>query len=141
MNTAMLQPVESANRNLGRLLTAGSLISGGIVLGKIYGKIQNDIQRKSILEDIHLNDPILKNVDKGTLLEWYATIVHFAPTFSLDKNAVREVLQNFARFGKVDIPTLNMLAATEKNLEAQSRSASWGSIFGEIAKGVGHAVS
>lgn len=60
----------------------------------------------------------------------YATIYHFAPKVSLDKVAVREVLQGFARFGKVDLQTLKMLAETEKALaDPQSKAGVWGNIL------------
>ena len=79
------------NNKAHALGTVGALISGGMLLSKMRNKLQNDMQRKDILEDLHLNDPILKQVDKASLIEWYATIMHFAPKFSLDKASVREV--------------------------------------------------
>lgn len=132
---------KTSTLNMNRVMDIGGLISGALILNKIHGKLQNDIQRKSLLEDLHMNDPVLKNVDKAQLLEWYATIMHFAPRTSLDKTAVREILQNFARFGKADIQTLTMLAETEKNMEsARSNMTSWGSLFGDLARGVGGAI-
>lgn len=65
-------------------------------------------------------------------MEWYATIVHFAPTVSLDKNAVREILQGFARFGRVDLQTLKLLADTEKSM-ASDNSVPWGSVLRMIS--------
>lgn len=118
--------------NTQKIPIAGALISGGIILGKALNSIKNDIRRKSLLEDLYLNDPLLHEIDKAQLMEWYATIVHFAPTVSLDKNAVREVLHGFARFGRVDLQTLKMLADTEKSMTAGD-SVSWGSVLKMIS--------
>lgn len=112
----------------------GMLGIGAAALYKAYTKLHNDATRKHIIQDLHLNDPILRDVDNEKLLEWYATIYHFAPKFSLDKNAVCEVLQNFARFGRVDVNTLKMLAETEKALNASdSKSSSWGDVLKGVA--------
>lgn len=122
--------------------TAGALISGGMLLNKMHSRLQNDMQRKSLIEDLHLNDPILKQVDKSQLIEWYATIMHFAPKFSLDKPAVREVLNSFAQYGRVDLNTLKMLAEVESSVaKASSGSMSWGTMLTGIAQGVGNALS
>lgn len=118
--------------NTQKIPIAGALISGGIILGKALNSIKNDIRRKSLLEDLHLNDPLLHEIDKAQLMEWYATIVHFAPTVSLDKNAVREVMHGFARFGRVDLQTLKMLADTEKNMSTES-TIPWGSVLRMIS--------
>ena len=114
----------------------GMLGVGAAALHKAYTKVHNDVTRKHIIQDLHLNDPILRDVDNEKLLEWYATIYHFAPKFSLDKNAVREVLQNFARFGRVDVNTLKMLAESERALHADS-SATWGTLLMGMAKSLG----
>lgn len=114
--------------NLTGLSVAGAVVTGGVVLGKVINNIKNDIRRKSLLEDLHLNDPLLRDIDKAQLMEWYATIVHFAPTVSLDKNAVREILQGFARFGRVDLQTLKLLADTEKSM-ASDHTVPWGSVL------------
>ena len=106
----------------------GAFVTGGAVIGKVINRIRNDIRRKSLLEDLYLNDPLLHEIDKAQLMEWYATIVHFAPTVSLDKNAVREVLHGFARFVRVDLQTLKMLADTEKSMDS-SNTVPWGSII------------
>lgn len=120
-----------------KVIAVGSIVAGGVTLHKAYKAIQNDAQRKTLLNDLHLNDPVLRQVPEEQLLEWYATIYHFAPKFSLDKSAVREVLQNFARFGRVDVNTLKMLADTEKaTQQAIAAGKSWGSILGELAKAV-----
>jgi len=109
----------------------GLLTAGAASLHRAYTSIQNDAQRKQLISDLHLNDPFLKEVPEEQLLEWYSTIYHFAPKFSLDKSAVREVLQNFARFGKVDVNTLKMLAETEKAMT--SNTATWDKLFGNVS--------
>ena len=113
------------------------LISTGAAVNKLINKINNDAQRKNIIMDLHLNDPVLKNIPEEQLLEWYATIYHFAPKFSLDKTSVREVLQNFARFGRVDVNTLKMLADTEKSMQqGSSYGTPWSSVLGDLARAV-----
>ena len=120
-----------------KLLAAGFLISTGAAVNKLINKINNDAQRKNIIMDLHLNDPVLKNIPEEQLLEWYATIYHFAPKFSLDKTSVREVLQNFARFGRVDVNTLKMLADTEKSMQqGSSYGTPWSSVLGDLARAV-----
>ena len=103
-NTSSQGPIKY-NTPLSGLSVVGAIVTGGLVIGKVINKIKNDIRRKSLLEDLRLNDPLLRDIDKAQLMEWYATIVHFAPTVSLDKNAVREILQGFARFGRIDLQT------------------------------------
>lgn len=120
------------NTPLSGLSVAGAVVTGGLVIGKVINKIKNDIRRKSLLEDLHLNDPLLRDIDKAQLMEWYATIVHFAPTVSLDKNAVREILQGFARFGRVDLQTLKLLADTEKSMTTDN-TVPWGSVLKMIS--------
>nr|DAU80946.1 MAG TPA: hypothetical protein [Caudoviricetes sp.] len=130
-NTSSQGPIKY-NTPLSGLSVVGAIVTGGLVIGKVINKIKNDIRRKSLLEDLRLNDPLLRDIDKAQLMEWYATIVHFAPTVSLDKNAVREILQGFARFGRVDLQTLKMLADTEKSM-ATENTVPWGSVLKMIS--------
>ena len=130
-NTSSQGPIKY-NTPLSGLSVVGAIVTGGLVIGKVINKIKNDIRRKSLLEDLRLNDPLLRDIDKALLMEWYATIVHFAPTVSLDKNAVREILQGFARFGRVDLQTLKMLADTEKSM-ATENTVPWGSALKMIS--------
>ena len=130
-NTSSQGPIKY-NTPLSGLSVVGAIVTGGLVIGKVINKIKNDIRRKSLLEDLRLNDPLLRDLDKAQLMEWYATIVHFAPTVSLDKNAVREILQGFARFGRVDLQTLKMLADTEKSM-ATENTVPWGSVLKMIS--------
>lgn len=130
-NTSSQGPIKY-NTPLSGLSVVGAIVTGCLVIGKVINKIKNDIRRKSLLEDLRLNDPLLRDIDKAQLMEWYATIVHFAPTVSLDKNAVREILQGFARFGRVDLQTLKMLADTEKSM-ATENTVPWGSVLKMIS--------
>jgi hypothetical protein len=120
-----VKPIEGSPSVTGKMITAGNAVKaaiaivGGVFLFKrIVEKISNDITRKSIIEDLYLNDPIIKGLGKEQALAWYATIYHFSPTTSLDKVAVRELMQGFARVGRVDLQTLKTLAETEKSLSS-----------------------
>lgn len=110
--------MQTINSGLGVAKGAAGVILSALVLKTIYTKISNDLSRKRIIEDLSLNDPVLKSVPKKTLMEWYATMYAYAPTLTTDKQTVKEVLTNFARFGKIDLNTLKMLADTEKSLAA-----------------------
>lgn len=118
-----------------QLMAVGSLVGAGMLINKTVNTILNDARRKRIVTELYNNDPVLSQLPQDQILEWYATIYNFAPQFSLDKSAVREVLQNFARFGRVDVNTLKMLADTEKSTQqAAAASKSWGDVFGGLAK-------
>lgn len=110
------------------------MMLGGVLLKKAIDSIRNDSNKKRIIEDLALNDPVLKEVEKPTLMEWYATVCHYAPTLCTDKQTVSEVLRNFARFGKIDLSTLKMLADTEKSISS-SREDELG--FADLTKYVG----
>lgn len=121
-------------KDIGLIVAGASLLKGGI--GYI-NELRNDTKRKALIEDLIKTDPVLKDVDHDQLMEWYATIYHFAPKFSLDRSAVREVLQNFARFGRLDINTIKMIADTEKSTaDAKSKTNDWGGIIQGIAAGM-----
>lgn len=118
-----------------KMMAVGSLVGLGLLINKTVKNIKNDNTRKRLLAELQTSDPVLSQVDPDQLLEWYATIYHFAPNFSLDKAAVREVLQNFARFGRVDVNTLKMLADTEKSSQqAADVGHSWGDMLSGLAK-------
>lgn len=118
-----------------KILSVGSLVLASSALIKSIKEVQNDSRRKQLITELHHNDPVLSKIPEDQVLEWYATIYHFAPHFSLDRSAVREVLQNFARFGRVDVNTLKMLADTEKSTQAAaSDNKSWGDVFAGLAK-------
>ena len=108
----------------------GILAAGSYALSKIKTKIQNEPRRKAIVEDLASNDPIIKEADKDQVLQYYATIYNIAPTVSLDKNAVREILQGFVRFGRVDVQTLKTLAETERLIhQSKDKGLAMGGLF------------
>ena len=98
-----------------------SLISGFALAAKMR-QLQNDTRRKAIIEDLCNTDPILKGADKKEILTYYATIYNMAPLVSLDKPTVRELLQNFIKFGRVDMQTIKTLTETEKNRAQNGRT-------------------
>ena len=112
----------------------GVLSMGAMVTKQVIDKLNNDTRRKALIEDLSNNDPLLRQVDKKQLLEWYATIYHYGPKVSLDKTTVRELLQSFSRFGKVDMQSIKLIADTEKALtDADDKSggltSGWGSFL------------
>lgn len=120
-----------------KMLAVGSLVMGGAAIAKAIKEVRNDVRRKRLITELHTTDPVLSELSPEQILEWYATIYNFAPHFSLDKSAVKEVLQNFARFGRVDVNTLKMLADTEKSTQqAAAAGKSWGDIFTNLGKAV-----
>lgn len=134
MRTAMekqagIKDILDSGLELGKYV--GPILSGGLLLKSLYAKISNDIRRKSIIEDLSLNDPVLKNVGKAKLMEWYATIYHFSPKVSLDKTATADLLRNFASFNKVDMQSLKLLSETEKNLSPKPAVSPWAALLGD----------
>lgn len=113
--------------NISTIAAAASV--SGLALKRVADKISNDTRRKALIDDLIRTDPVIQKVDKAQVMEWYATIYNVAPTLSADKSAVREVLQNFARFGRADMQTLKMLAETEKTMAGQHVSNSWAGIL------------
>ena len=93
-----------------------ALTASGLGMKSLINKIQNDTRRKAIIEDLANNDPVLKEAPKQEILEYYAMIYRVAPRLSLEKLAVKELLQNFLKFGRVDIQSLKMIAETEQKI-------------------------
>ena len=104
-------------RHLRDAAAVGTLVTIGLSsFSTIKNKIQNDLRRKSLLEDLMQNDPIISKEDKDKVLQYYATIFHVAPHLSADKNTVRDLLRNFVTFDKVDLNSIKMLADAEKSM-------------------------
>jgi len=100
-------------------LTAGivtSAIGTGFMMSKIIQNIMNDHKRKAMLEDLIMNDAFIKQADPERVKEFYATIHYMAPKLSGDKNVVKELLQNFIKFDRVDISSIKALADTQKSM-------------------------
>lgn len=94
--------------------------TAGFATKKLIDKIMNDTRRKAMIEDLMLHDPIISKATEDEVMSYYATIYNVAPTMSLDKNTVRELLQNFIKFGRVDIQTIKMLAEAEGRVSANN---------------------
>ena len=93
---------------------AAAAVIGGWGINKVINKISNDFKRRALLEDLILNDPILKQEDPNRVKEYYATIYMAAPDISADKTVVRELLRTFVKFGRVDINSINLLVDTQQ---------------------------
>jgi hypothetical protein len=102
------------------VLALGALT--GLQIKQAYSKIQNDIRRKALIEDLIMHDPIIKEAPREKTLEYYATIYNIAPKISSEKPAVRELLQHFVKFGRIDLQTLKTLAETESKLQSPAGS-------------------
>ena len=120
---SLANTVSKHSSSLGKLaVPALAAVAGGFVIKQILDKMHNDVRKTRIIEDLSLNDPLLKNVDKRQLYHWYALLCYYAPTLADDKLTVTEVLQNFARFGKVDFNTIKMLVDTEKTVSDTAKN-------------------
>jgi hypothetical protein len=112
-----------SSNDLGRNMDATKLLGGyatSAVLGaygmkKVIDGILNDRSRWGMLEDLMMNDGIISKAEPQRVKEFYATIHHLAPSISGDKNVVRELLQNFVKFDRVDINSVKALADTQKS--------------------------
>lgn len=107
--------------SMGKLFAAGGLMAYGV--NQLMTKLQNDTRRKALIDDLITNDPILKSAGKQQVMEFYLTIMQVAPSISLDRNIVKELLQNFVKFGRIDINTIKTLAEIEKT-HSQTTSSS-----------------
>lgn len=146
-NTPPAAPLSATDQFVRKAQTFGRIGAGlgGLALSMnlIYNTVKsfrNDAQRRNLIEDLYRSDPVLSQLDHDQVVEWYAAIVHFAPHFSLDKAAVKEVLENFARFGRVDVNTLKMLAETEKataGAQKDSGTSNWQSSILNVGKMIG----
>ncbi len=101
----------------GATVLAGGLMAGSM-LKSTYDAIKRDQKAKQVFETLS-HDPMLSKVDPGTLAEWFAAIYHYSPTAASDKATAKELMHQFATFGKVDLQTLKTLA----DLEDKSVSA------------------
>lgn len=62
---------------------------------RLTGTLRN-MQRKLLLEDLLVNDPVLSGEDPQTVVTAYQTMVNLAPDVSLNKEIVRSVLRTAA---------------------------------------------
>ena len=131
-SAAAADPKQTANvlKAVGMGASAAGIST--ILLKSLVNKIQNDMRRKAIIEDLATYDPILKNVDREQIKEWFATMYYYAPTMTADKNTVREILTGFARFGKIDLSTLKTLAETEEKLRKARNESPLSSLLSKV---------
>lgn len=92
-------------------------LGAGLVLKNFWNKIQNDTRRKALIEDLMLNDPIIKNAPKEQVMAFYATINNVAPSIALDKNVTKDLLHQFITFGTIDVKTIQLLADTHSAID------------------------
>lgn len=100
-------------------------VMGGTV-GGIHQTLIVDPQRKRMFESVVRNDPVVhdaltRHPDAAkTLGEAYQTMVRFAPSLSLDVNAVRSFLREavVGGSGGVNYATIKTLIETEKGLRS-----------------------
>jgi hypothetical protein len=96
------------------------MVGGGI--GSVYDSLIVDPQRKRLFESIVRSDPVVHDAlsrnphANRTLAEAYQTMVRFAPSLSLDVNAVRSFLREAVVGGAsgVNYATIKSLIETEK---------------------------
>jgi len=100
--------------NVAGTATKGLLV--GWVLKSAIQKMMNSHADKAMVEGLMLTDPILKQADPEKVKEFYATICYLAPKLKSDKNIVRELLQNFVKFNRIDLPSIKALADTQGSL-------------------------
>lgn len=108
------------NKTVDAAKLTGGLVSTGILTGYLAQKAVRDLMnrhdRKAMIEDLCMSDSIIGQADPERVKEFYATIHHIAPSISGDKNVVRELLQNFIKFDRVDLNSVKALADTHKSM-------------------------
>ena len=100
-------------------LLAGVATAAGVslfALSKAVGKVMADARKKRVLEELKKEDPIIKAASPGKVLAFYGTIQLMAPRLAADKNIVKELLQNFIKFDRVDLNSIKTLADTHKSM-------------------------
>ena len=102
--------------------TAAKALLVGYGLKMAVQKLMNKRENLAMVEDLMLTDPIIKQADPQRVKEFYTTIDYMAPAISKDKNVVKELLQNFIKFDRVDMPSIKALADTQKSLTQVSGS-------------------
>ena len=101
---------------------AGAFV-GGIGLKMLYDRLQNDKRAKTVIEDLMRTDPIISKEDPETVKQYAATVFNLAPSICRDKNVMKSILQNFIKFGTVDMKTVETLAGIQKTIDdSQSKS-------------------
>lgn len=99
----------------------------GGTLGSVYDSLIVDPKRKKLFESIVRTDPVVSDAISRnphatkTLAEAFQTMVRFAPSLSLDVNAVRSFLREAVVGGAagVNYATIKSLIETEKALSSK----------------------
>lgn len=115
-------------------LGLGALAAGFKGIEYVRSKLIRDPKRLQILEELVMEDPILRDSDPNKLLEYYSVIYHAAPSITLNKGALREPLRNFIRFDKVDLATLKTLTEIEEKYTKAQPSSSVLNMVGDAGK-------
>ena len=109
---------KSFGGQLGKDLGEGvtSLVKG--IMSSPKNLVIDSHKRKSILEQLRNEDPLIKKIPMKQALEAYHTMVEASPILSKDKNAVKSYLRSVAMApeGGVDWNTIKGLADTESSL-------------------------
>ena len=121
--TTLAKPIGVGQPPLGAVLAktvvplmAGTYI-GGMGLKMMYDKFKQDRQAVKVLEDLMHSDPIISKEDPETVKQYAATVFRVAPSISHDKNVMKNLLQNFIKFGTVDMKTIETLAGIQKTMD------------------------
>lgn len=106
---------------------SGFLGLAGSRLSNIKNTLMHEPRRKALLENLMSSDSILKDAitrhpeSKNMILEAYGTMVRFAPSLSLDINAVRSFLREAVLGGSgVNYATIKNIVDTEKSITGNS---------------------
>lgn len=107
---------------------SGFLGLAGSRLSNIKNTLMHEPRRKALLENLMASDSILKDAitrhpeSKNMILEAYGTMVRFAPSLSLDINAVRSFLREAVLGGSgVNYATIKNIVDTEKSITGNSK--------------------
>lgn len=115
--------VQGMGKGIGAGLAGLVAYGAGSAYGKLRDSAVMDGRRRRMVEDLFQSDTIIHDAiqrnPKGRemLLEAYGTMVRFAPTLSMDKNAVKSFLREAAIGGAgVNYATIKNLVETENEI-------------------------
>jgi hypothetical protein len=119
--------MDGLSKGLGSALggTAVGLIAQvlGSGVSSLYNHLSSDPKRNSLVASILKSDPVLSDAikrhpeSKRMVEESYATMVRFAPTLSMDTNAVRSFIREAVLGGSgVNYATIKNLVDTERSI-------------------------
>lgn len=88
----------------------------------LYNRIKSSTRHKAVIDDLMTNDPIIREADPEEMAQIYATIYKLAPGLALEKPAVREIMQNYAKMGRLDMQTVKMLVEANDKMGSNPSS-------------------